>query len=260
MRLPHLEPDVTCLDIRENGKFAKSSTRFKYATLLRNENNLLVDYIIKTDSDTLISPRMVFEWIGKIEAEHSYDSTRTSIISTGNENGITDGIGGATAATVTVTSSSTKGSIANSSSSSNTYNSQRKLIFGGSPFDKRMCGWPSHEHCENFTAPVYMGGAFYFVSIDLAEYISSESCPRKNLFIPHEDVTMGNYVFSHPSNGNITIFGHPRGYRRVWRHPLKAPTGLINKRIKFMSEEKVQGAKEMVATRQANRRRKRRTS
>jgi hypothetical protein len=69
---------------------------------------------------------------------------------------------------------------------------QRTHIYGGMPLDRVACGWPHHDHCDNMSAPYFHGGGFYFASIDVSEYIVSDHCPRSKLFIPHEDVTMGN--------------------------------------------------------------------
>jgi hypothetical protein len=71
-----------------------------------------------------------------------------------------------------------------------------------------------------------MGGAFYFLSIDLAEYITGPECPRSKLFLPHEDMATGNYVFSHPKN--ITLFAAKKGYMHIWRHPVKNPNRLFH--------------------------------
>lgn len=101
------------------------------------------------------------------------------------------------------------------------------LVYGGSPFDKYMCGFPEHDHCVHLQTPTYMGGAFYFLSIDLADYITGPDCPRSQLFFPHEDMTTGNYVYSHPQRDNITWVGEPNGYLQIWRHAVKNPNRLV---------------------------------
>lgn len=141
MLKPHKEVDALSFDLVENGKFGKSPTWFRYATLLMTELNLPFDYIIKTDSDTLLIPARFLRWIDKREEKVDY---------------------------------------------------QRTHIYGGMPLDKKACGFPTHDHCHNMTAPYFHGGGFYFASIDVSEYIVSDKCPRSKLFIPHEDVTMGN--------------------------------------------------------------------
>lgn len=103
-----------------------------------------------------------------------------------------------------------------------------RLVYGGSPFDKQMCGYPQHDHCAQLQTPIYMGGAFYFLSTDLATYITGPNCPRSQLFFPHEDMTTGNYVWSHPDHGQIHLVKEPDGYRDIWRHSVKNPNRLVH--------------------------------
>ena len=234
MILPHPEEDVVNLNIQENGKYGKTPTWLRYATLIQKEYNLPIDYVIKTDSDTLFSPRMFFKWIEQQEVDYFFPSTsRNSSLTANNATNILDNN--------------------NNNNNNTTTIFRRERIFGGSPFDKKMCGWPRHTHCGFLTAPLYMGGAFYFFSSDLADYISSDRCPRKQIFIPHEDVTNGNYVFSHPDL--ITTFENKRGYRRMWRHPLKHPKGIYKKYMQFLSEEGVEGVSELIDTKKKMRKR-----
>jgi hypothetical protein len=221
MTLSHPEPDVVSLNIKENGKFGKSPTWFKFATLVRREYNLPIDYIIKTDSDTLMTPKEFFDWIDKNERTYFLSKFTDVDVPT------------------------------NASSRINNEIYKRERIYGGSPFDRTMCGWPSHEHCENLTAPVYMGGAFYFVSTDLSDYISGPDCPRKKLFIPHEDVTMGNYVFSYPDS--ITTFKNPRGYFHMWRHPLKRPKGIFKRYSSYLLKNGFEGVNEIIKDKRTKR-------
>ncbi|KAG7338820.1 hypothetical protein IV203_012740 [Nitzschia inconspicua] len=46
----------------------------------------------------------------------------------------------------------------------------------------------------------YMSGELNFMSMDLAAYIASPYCPRARLTIPHEDVSLSNYVYSYLNN------------------------------------------------------------
>jgi hypothetical protein len=169
------ERDITLLNIKENGKFGKSPTWFKYGlTVMENYPHLQFDYIVKTDSDTLLYPHFFFKMVQKRLLRPFPDNT---------------------------------------------------LVYGGSPFDKSMCGFPSHDHCANLAAPMFMGGGFYFLSPDLADYITGPACPRSTLFLPHEDMTTGNYVFSHPKN--ITLIAEKDGYEKLWRHSVKNPKRLL---------------------------------
>lgn len=100
---------------------------------------------------------------------------------------------------------------------------QRERIYGGVPLDKKGCGWPSHDHCANMTAPYFHGGALYLTTVDVSRYIVSQDCPRRGLFLPHEDVTMGNYVHSMEAFTGLGIqnFSHYDAYQSTWKHPVK---------------------------------------
>lgn len=185
----HPTQDILSLDIVENGKFGKSPTWFRYATLLRKELGLPFHYVVKTDSDTLLIPARFLRWVDKMEEQVDYE---------------------------------------------------RLYIYGGTPLDKVACGWPDHEHCNNMTAPYFHGGGFYFASIDVSEYIVSDRCPRKELFIPHEDVTMGNYVFSlmNETGQAIVGFKNPSAYHDTWRHPIKDPKRMRTLWRHYISKKK----------------------
>ena len=186
---PHPSKDVVSLDIWENGKFGKSPTWFRYATLLVKERNLPFDYIIKTDSDTLLIPARFLRWMDEQEHRNAYDRTQ---------------------------------------------------IYGGTPLDKAGCGWPSHDHCMNMTAPYFHAGGFYFASMDISEYIVSDQCPRSNLFLPHEDITMGNYVHSMPAVTGKPIVGFKNqdAYQTHWIHPVKDPKRMRSLWRRYVSKKK----------------------
>lgn len=187
---PHSEKDVLSLDITENGKFGKSPTWFRYASLLVKERDLQqFQYVIKTDSDTLLIPLRFLRWIDEQEEKINY---------------------------------------------------QRTQIYGGTPLDKVACGWPNHDHCDNMTAPYFQGGGFYFVTMDIAEYIVSDQCPRSQLFLPHEDVTMGNYVHSMTTTrGNpIIAFNNQNAYHDTWKHPVKDPTRMYSLWKAYVAKKK----------------------
>jgi hypothetical protein len=208
MKLPHSESDVVALDIRENGEFGKSPTWFRYATLLIQEQNYFpVDYIIKTDSDTLLIPHRFFRWMDEQEQLVQYQRTR---------------------------------------------------VYGGVPMDKQTCGWPHHDHCNNLTAPIYMGGALYLISLDVAQYVVSKQCPRSQLFLPHEDMAMANYVYSmnininmdmtsHNNGPSIRNFSHPDAYLNTWKHPVKDPKRMKSLWRKFVTKKRQRAKKNNAA-------------
>lgn len=51
---------------------------------------------------------------------------------------------------------------------------------------------------DDLFAPIYFTGGFYFLSVDLARYITSDECDRKALAVFSEDRSICNFVHSHP--------------------------------------------------------------
>jgi hypothetical protein len=203
------ETDMLSFHIDENGEYGKSITWFRYATLWIQEHpDFPVDYIVKMDSDALLIPHRFFRWIEEQEEalllhHHTNSIDSTTTSSTGNRN----------------------------------------RIYGGVPMDKMTCGWPHHDHCNQLQAPLYMGGALYLVSVDLADYVTSQDCPRSKLFVPHEDMAMANYVYSNQKKGSssarmITNFSHPEAYLNTWKHPVKDPKRMKTLWRKFLSSKR----------------------
>lgn len=46
--------------------------------------------------------------------------------------------------------------------------------------------------------PIYNQGLFYWMSVDLARFITSPECDRDRLKVYSEDKSIGNFVHSHP--------------------------------------------------------------
>jgi hypothetical protein len=63
--------------------------------------------------------------------------------------------------------------------------------YGGGPFVKTS---PQEDHI----ALTYMGGRLYWMSPDLARYVTSPKCNRSALALHSEDQSIGNFVHSHP--------------------------------------------------------------
>jgi hypothetical protein len=74
-------------------------------------------------------------------------------------------------------------------------------VYGGLPYDKNYCD-PNEKDDHPCPLPLvgdmYMSGELSFMSPDLADFITSSKCDRKAITISHEDVSLSNYVFSHP--------------------------------------------------------------
>jgi hypothetical protein len=70
--------------------------------------------------------------------------------------------------------------------------------------------------------PVYMGGHLYFMSPDLARFITSPNCNRTALAVFSEDQSIGNFIHSHPLpirriRMSTRYFMHPVKKVKRWR-------------------------------------------
>ena len=99
-------------------------------------------------------------------------------------------------------------------------------VYGG-------CNLVSRNDYGDFKSPIYFAGSLYFMSVDLANYVTSSACDRKRMAVYSEDQSMGNFVHSHPLPLHRIKMAYPaafgkrmRGKDEVWdsstsRHPLK---------------------------------------
>jgi hypothetical protein len=81
-------------------------------------------------------------------------------------------------------------------------------IYGGDTHGKNSCNptvIDTHPCPLPLVGDVYAGGALYWMSADLASFVTSDQVDRSKLMIRHEDVDIGNFVFSHPQNVTTTI-------------------------------------------------------
>jgi hypothetical protein len=92
-------------------------------------------------------------------------------------------------------------------------------VYGGLPFYSNSCDMNEtnqpHACPLPLVGPYYFSGEFYFMSPDLAAFIASDQVDRKKLAIYHEDVDIGNFVYSHPKKISSFIIEH----RQVLRYP-----------------------------------------
>jgi hypothetical protein len=104
-------------------------------------------------------------------------------------------------------------------------NSRR--IYAGVPIYK--CGSKSPWTCHQLYGETYMSGELYFVSVDLAHFITTLA-DKPSLILPHEDVTIGNLIHEHALPiQQIPIFRshwlwehgehmkYPKRFRQKWR-------------------------------------------
>lgn len=92
------------------------------------------------------------------------------------------------------------------------------------PYNRRTYGGPTWGNHEK--SAIYAAGQFYFMSADLAEYVSviMSHENRKELTSkrPTEDMDMGAFVFSHPrpikfiSLSQYMFWAHPRKTEEEW--------------------------------------------
>jgi len=81
-------------------------------------------------------------------------------------------------------------------------------VFGG---EERL----KYEWGPRMVGPLYMGGHLYLMSIDLARFVTTTDLRSVDYGI--EDMTMGNFVHSHP----LPIHRIPIVGNKAYRHPLK---------------------------------------
>jgi hypothetical protein len=163
------EDDVAFLNIRENMNLGKSQTFFAYAsTIVANHEDFIVDFIAKTDTDTMVLPPRFFQRLNKV-----YLSYGTERVYLGIE-------------------------------------------------QRNAKQWRVGDK--------YMNGELYILSVDLADFLSSKECQRSQLAeTSAEDLTIGNFVLSHPRPVNrLPLFNgemHLKNPRLPWLHvrPLKSP-------------------------------------
>ena len=171
------EPGTVYLDIRENQFDGKMTTWFKFASLLAREYNseptiarpgvskTNIEYVFKVDSDLILLTPHFFRWFNGVHDEHKRSLPK--------------------------------------SRNNNLRTPLTQRLYGGIEFPATNC-------VENFTfdhpcplpliGPSYMSGELNFMSVDLATYITSDDCPRNQWTIPHEDVSLSNYVYSYTNN------------------------------------------------------------
>jgi hypothetical protein len=98
-------------------------------------------------------------------------------------------------------------------------------VFGG---QERL----KYEWGSRMVGPLYMGGQFYWMSIDLARFVTTRDLGSVDVGI--EDMSMGNFVHSHP----LPIQRIPTVGFKSHRHPLKVVSDFHYQWEKAMRKEK----------------------
>ncbi|VEU45166.1 unnamed protein product [Pseudo-nitzschia multistriata] len=111
-------------------------------------------------------------------------------------------------------------------------------VYGGRPLNYNKCGGDSHDHCSQMVGPHFMAGGCYFLSLDLAKFISDETTfDHMAVKLPHEDMTTGNFVYSHPKK--IRVVKEPRKKGVIRTHPVKKDRAFKHRWNKMLKEEQV---------------------
>ena len=173
------EPGTVYLNIRENQFDGKMPTWFKFASLVAREYNgspttRKIEYIFKVDSDLMLLTPHFLQWFNGVHAEQR------------KQQGLTP-----TKATLSIDKRKAR------------VPPLVKQVYGGIEFEATNCvaNFTFDHPCPlPLSGPSYMSGELNFMSVDLATYITSDDCPRDQWTIPHEDVSLSNYVYTYTNN------------------------------------------------------------
>jgi hypothetical protein len=97
---------------------------------------------------------------------------------------------------------------------------KKTRIYAGRVYKGKLCGY-----CDkDLVGTSFMHGGFYFVSMDLASWITSQmtSEKRRAVTLAGEDMSTGNYVYSHPLPIQKLSLGKPHA-NNLFTHPMKDP-------------------------------------
>mmetsp|Transcript_16501 Transcript_16501/g.41405 ORF Transcript_16501/g.41405 Transcript_16501/m.41405 type:complete len:447 (+) Transcript_16501:133-1473(+) len=186
--------DMIFLNIKENGKFGKTPTWFRYAIDVLERHGWMNDwdYIFKSDTDNLLYTPNFFRYVDKKLPRR-----------------------------------------------------KDQLVYGGLPLDYKKCGGDKHDHCKDMVGPYFMQGGCYFLSIELARFITDETAfDHEAVKLPHEDMTTGNFVYSHP--GTIKVIRIKNTGETFRKHPVKEERKFKFRWEKMLREERARRSNDTV--------------
>jgi hypothetical protein len=127
----------------------------------------------------------------------------------------------------------------------------KERVYGGAAMYEDSCDpnvTEEHACPLPLVGSLYMSGELYWMSPDLADFITSPHVDRNSLMIRHEDVDIGNFVYSHPKSIRDVKMPLDRVLRdrrfdakwrhkpetftnTLWGHSLRSSGGYFNKNL-----------------------------
>jgi hypothetical protein len=165
--------EMVFLNTKENIIEGMSATWFHYASLLLKEHpSLRLDFVSKVDSDTVIFPNRIVDFVLEEDQKE-----RSHLL---------------------------------------LYNKTR--IYAGVAYSGELC-----DHCDkHLVGKSFMSGVWYFVSMDLARWITSQlsSEKRRALSAKGKDMSFATFVYSHPLSIQSLSLSKPHSHSLI-SHPIK---------------------------------------